>query len=330
MVERVLVIPNRKLLSIQGNFVSGYSGSKAATFPLQLLGIDVDSLHTVQFSNHIRYRYCKGHVSKGRDHYDVYLGLKENNLLRLYDHIITGYVADVTYVDTLASVLKEIKDERKSLNLKQCFYTFDPVLGNLRNGYYVLEGEDIARAFIKKLLPLADVVTPNLFELKVLTGTEIDPSAPDAMRKIEKAIKSLHEKGPRVVALTSVELDPSKKEITCILSYVLEPELKQRRRGKKIEYETYIIRIPKIEGTFAGLGDLFTALLAAWFIKTNFSPKQSLEYAVNSVQGILDDTVKWAENVDFGPPRSLELRIIQNPNKILHPTVKITSERIYW
>ncbi len=42
----------RHVLSIQSHVVSGYVGNKAATFPLQLLGYDVDAINTVQFSNH--------------------------------------------------------------------------------------------------------------------------------------------------------------------------------------------------------------------------------------------------------------------------------------
>ena len=40
------------MLSIQSHVVSGYVGNKSATFPLQLLGFDVDPLNTVHFSNH--------------------------------------------------------------------------------------------------------------------------------------------------------------------------------------------------------------------------------------------------------------------------------------
>jgi pyridoxine kinase len=41
-----------RLLSIQSHVVHGYVGNRAATFPLQLLGYDVDTINTVQFSNH--------------------------------------------------------------------------------------------------------------------------------------------------------------------------------------------------------------------------------------------------------------------------------------
>jgi len=41
-----------RILSVQSHVVSGYVGNKAAVFPLQLLGFDVDVINSLQFSNH--------------------------------------------------------------------------------------------------------------------------------------------------------------------------------------------------------------------------------------------------------------------------------------
>ncbi|KAI0251434.1 hypothetical protein BJV78DRAFT_1275343 [Lactifluus subvellereus] len=45
-----------EILSIQSHVAYRHVGGKAATFPLQLLGYDVDIVNTVNFSNHARYR----------------------------------------------------------------------------------------------------------------------------------------------------------------------------------------------------------------------------------------------------------------------------------
>lgn len=42
-----------------------YVGNKSAVFPLQLLGLDVDPINSVQFSNHTGYDVCKGEVLQG-------------------------------------------------------------------------------------------------------------------------------------------------------------------------------------------------------------------------------------------------------------------------
>jgi pyridoxine kinase len=78
--------PNR-LLSVQSHVVSGYVGesfepsfhfryctlrtlkhivgNRAATFPLQLLGYDVDVVNTVQFSNHTGKSLRQRHLKSG-------------------------------------------------------------------------------------------------------------------------------------------------------------------------------------------------------------------------------------------------------------------------
>jgi hypothetical protein len=48
-----------RILSIQSHVVSGHVGNKAAIFPLQLLGYDVDFINSVQFSNHTGYPTIK-------------------------------------------------------------------------------------------------------------------------------------------------------------------------------------------------------------------------------------------------------------------------------
>ena len=50
----------RRVLSIQSHVVSGYVGNKAAVFPLQLLGFEVDFINSVQFSNHTGYPTVSG------------------------------------------------------------------------------------------------------------------------------------------------------------------------------------------------------------------------------------------------------------------------------
>lgn len=44
-----------RVLSIQSHVVSGYVGNKAAVFPMQVLGFDVDFINSVHFSNHTGY-----------------------------------------------------------------------------------------------------------------------------------------------------------------------------------------------------------------------------------------------------------------------------------
>ncbi|EAX09476.1 pyridoxal kinase [Homo sapiens] len=45
-----------RVLSIQSHVIRGYVGNRAATFPLQVLGFEIDAVNSVQFSNHTETR----------------------------------------------------------------------------------------------------------------------------------------------------------------------------------------------------------------------------------------------------------------------------------
>ena len=80
--EIVEVLP--RVLSIQSHVVHGYVGNKAAVFPLQLLGFDVDFVNSVHFSCHTGYNHFpSGEVMNGDQLRAILKGLDENGLLQV-------------------------------------------------------------------------------------------------------------------------------------------------------------------------------------------------------------------------------------------------------
>jgi len=73
---------NERILSIQSHVASGYVGGKAAVFPLQVLGYNVDVVNTVQYSNHAGYRRLGGAKTTGADLDSIFDGMDSNGLLR--------------------------------------------------------------------------------------------------------------------------------------------------------------------------------------------------------------------------------------------------------
>lgn len=65
-------------------------GNKAAVFPLQTLGFDVDILNTVQFSNHTGYPSWTGKRNNAEDVQELLDGLEKNELIDEYTHVLTG------------------------------------------------------------------------------------------------------------------------------------------------------------------------------------------------------------------------------------------------
>lgn len=165
-----------KVLSISSQVVHGHVGNSTAAFVLQRMGHEVLSLPTVLLSNRPGYEAIAGEAI-GPAKLDAMLGsVWRNGWLADVDAILTGYVPTVEHV---ALCEKWIEAPGPDV-----LYVCDPIIGDEPGGMYIQEGA--ARAIREKLLPKADVLTPNLFELSWLSGRRITDaaSAVDAARSL--------------------------------------------------------------------------------------------------------------------------------------------------
>ena len=80
--------------------------------------------------------------------------------------VMTGYFASADQVLVVADRLARLKDRRADL-----IVLVDPVIGDEEGGLYV--GEPVAAAIRDRLLPIASIATPNLFELGWLSSRTI-------------------------------------------------------------------------------------------------------------------------------------------------------------
>lgn len=306
-----------RVLTIQSHVVSGYCGNKSATFPLQLLELEVDIINSVQLSNHTQYQVTKGQIFASKDLEALHSGLKANNLLALYDHILSGYVADISYIEAMARLISDVKETRIALDLS-CWYTLDPVLGDDGTGYYVPNGPKVARAYINHLVPMADIITPNRFEASTLTGLEIDPSHERALEQAIGAIDKLHEMGVKIVALTSFVLTKEPETLICLLSC--------KSADNRLEQGRWKISLPKLDCPFTGTGDLFAALLTGWLCKSMFDLKSSFEKTANAIHEVLEDTLENFKLSDTRSVQNFELRLVQNKRPLMEPKIRYIAE----
>lgn len=144
------------VLSIQSHVVHGYVGNRAAVFPLQLLGFEVDFINSVQFSNHTGYPTHNGGVLTGDELQNIFRGLKNNNLHENYTHMLTGYIGNSSFLMKVLSFLKELRTIHPDMT-----YVCDPVLGDDGEFY---TPQELVSIYREEVIPLADVVTPNQFE----------------------------------------------------------------------------------------------------------------------------------------------------------------------
>jgi len=296
-----------RVLAVQSHVVSGYVGNKSATFPLQLLGLEVDAINSVQFSNHTGYAAgVRGQVLNDEQLWELVEGLKANDLLSGYSHVINGYIGSESFLRKLGEVVKTLKVANPGL-----IYVCDPVMGDYGPGMYVPKA--LLPVYREVIVPMADVCLPNQFEAELLTeskiGTEEDALA--AMRK-------LHDSGVKVVVLSSAEFGVQKGD---------SPLMALASDGQR----AFRISIPRFPAAFVGTGDLFTALVTAWLRKLDNSLPEALERTIATMQAVLARTMRAAEAEAAGSkpsPKQMELKLIQSKADIENPQVSIKAEEI--
>ncbi|RHY03426.1 hypothetical protein DYB25_011031, partial [Aphanomyces astaci] len=175
-----------RVLSIQSHVVHGYVGNRSAVFPMQLLGLEVDVLNTVHFSNHTGYKKFRGERMTSEQLENVVAGLEENDLLH-YTHLLTGYVGNPALLRAITNTLRKLRRQNPS-----SLYVCDPVMGDDGKLYVPPElGTSIIVSlsmltfshpcavdiYRDEVLPLADIITPNQFECELLSGMTLTSDA---------------------------------------------------------------------------------------------------------------------------------------------------------
>uniref|UniRef100_A0A2P2IA92 Pyridoxal kinase n=2 Tax=Hirondellea gigas TaxID=1518452 RepID=A0A2P2IA92_9CRUS len=312
-----------RVLSLQSHVVHGYVGNKSATFPLQVLGLEVDAINSVQFSNHTGYPHFKGQVMNAEQLEELMEGLHLNGISSgLYTHLLTGYVGSESFLRAVEKTVHTLKKNNPGL-----LYVCDPVMGD--NGRMYVPAE-LLPVYRDNIVPLADIITPNQYEAELLSGLIIKEE-----RDVAAVMSWFHNKGVKTVVLSSTDLG-STSELICIASTKnTDGSLTQLR-----------IAIPRFPVNFTGTGDLFASLLLGWLHRTHDQLKMSVENTVATMQSVLSATVEHAlastcKNSGAVPPavgtaeynarlasltkRDLELRLVQSLDQIRNPKPSIRA-----
>src|SRR5271163_3189522 len=184
------------VLSVQSRVAYGHVGNAAAIFPLQCLGIEAWALDTVAFSNHTGHGRWRGEVVAAETVATLFEGIADLGVLRSIDAVLSGYIGAAETGAVLLDIVSRVKAAQPG-----ALFCCDPVIGDTDTGSYVRDG--IAEFFRDAALALADIVTPNRFELEFLTGRTA-ASLSDAAA----AAAALRERGPETVLVTSLEIVP--------------------------------------------------------------------------------------------------------------------------
>ncbi len=253
------------VLSIQSHVAFGHVGNAAAAFPLQRLGFEVWRINTVQFSNHTGYGDWRGRVF-GADHVaELVAGLAERGALEVCDAVLSGYMGDAALGAEILAAVARVKAANPA-----ALYLCDPVMGDEEPGLYVRAGiPDFMR---EKAVPAADVITPNAFELSLLTGREVA----DRQGAIAAARSAL-DLGPTLVLVTSLQLPDRPAE---------EIEMMAVTRESAWSVATPFLALDPAPN---GAGDCVSALFLAQLLKGK-RPPDALAGAAAAIFAVIEAT----------------------------------------
>jgi pyridoxine kinase len=270
-----------KILSFQSAVAYGHVGNSAAVFPLQRLGFEVLPVDTVQFSNHPGYGQWGGAALAPEHVQAVVDGLARLGALARCDAVLSGYLGDAATGPAVLEAVERVRRLRPA-----ALYLCDPVAGD-DGGQYV--SDEVVSFIATQALPRADVITPNRFELEVLSGLPVTGLAEAAA-----AARALLTRGPRVVVATSL---PDGGGIACLTV-----------TGEG----AWAVRTPLIpfHPPVCGSGDTLAALMLAHLLRGEAAP-EALSLAVSSLYGVLEKTRSLGRR---------ELALVQAQDEIALPS----------
>jgi pyridoxine kinase len=280
------------MLSIQSAVAFGHVGNSAAVFPLQRLGVEVWPVHTVNFSNHTGYGEWRGPVLPADDVRAVLRGVAERGAYAEVDAVLSGYQGG----SDIGAVILDAVAEVKAAN-PGAIYACDPVMGNETSGCFV--HPDIPVLLRDRVVPRADLITPNQFELGYLTGTE-----PHTLEETLASVDLARAMGPSTVLVTSV----------------LRPEAPEDALETLAVHGdgAWLVATPRLPLKANGSGDVTAALFTAHLLGTG-SAREALERTVSSVFDLL------ALTQDSG---RRELQVVQAQDAIAHPRRQFAARQV--
>ncbi|CAB0561302.1 pyridoxal kinase PdxY [Corynebacterium diphtheriae] len=280
------------ILSIQSHVSYGHVGNSAAVFPLQRIGHEVWPVHTVNFSNHTGYGQWGGELIPAAQVRNVIDGMEQRGAFERIDAILSGYQGGSDIADVIVDAVARIKEANP-----QAVYACDPVMGNAKSGCFV---SDLIPPLLRdKVVPVADIITPNQFELEYLTGVP----AHDTPSTLE-AIAAAQEMGPNTVLVTSVRRPETPADAIEMIA--------------ANEQGAWLVRTPFIDFKRNGSGDVTAALFTGHYIRER-NAADALARTASSVFDLIETTFT---------ADSRELLIIESQEAIAHPRLQFEVEQI--
>lgn len=228
------------VLSIQSRVAFGHVGNSTAIPVLQRLGHQAWPVETTLLSNHLGYPTYTGRVLPPEEVAEVVDGLAKLGLFARIDALLSGFLGrSAAVVADAAGRLRAARPE--------AIYCLDPVMGERDGGLYVAPAT--VEAITRQLLPLADFILPNAFELDLLAGGRSHGLA-DVIAAAEAV--SRRARPGAVVLATGLDREDGPGDRIEVLA-----------AGRN---EIWLASVPRLKLPLHGAGDLFAATFLAHYL----------------------------------------------------------------
>jgi pyridoxine kinase len=280
------------ILSIQSHVAYGHAGNSAAVFPLQRLGREVWPVLTVQFSNHTGYGAWRGPLVPAADVAEVIAGIEDRGVMAGCEAVLSGYQG----AEDVGAVILDAVATVKGHN-PDAIYCCDPVMGDVGRGMFVRPG--IPEFMRDRVVPVADVATPNHFELGFLTGTESSTT-----EELLAAADRLRAAGPAVVLVTSAIVEDTPQDGLDLVAVSAAG--------------AWRTRTPRLGIAPNGAGDLTTAVFLASLLDGH-PLDVALARTTSSVYAVIEATAAAGAR---------ELQIVASQELLAHPRLEFEPQRL--
>ncbi|MDR0285460.1 MAG: pyridoxal kinase PdxY [Propionibacteriaceae bacterium] len=280
------------ILSIQSSVAYGHVGNSAAAFTLMRMGVETYPVLTVHYSNTTGYGSWRGPVLSATDVMDVVRGVDERGALTGVDALLTGFQGS----EAMGNTILDAVDLVKTRNPK-AVYCCDPVMGDVGRGMYVAPG--IPEFLRDKVVPRADIVIPNQFELDFLVG-QTTRTVADLLAGIDTLIA----RGPTTVLVTSAMTEEGGDDTVSMVAATAG--------------ESWLVSTPRIDQVFTGSGDVTSAVFLAYLLQTG-RLDVALAQTAGIVYSVLDATARAGQR---------ELALVAAQDQIVSPSHAFEARRL--
>ena len=204
----------------------------------------------------------------------------------MVDLVITGHFSSPEQVEIAAGVLERVR----AAAARQPVVVVDPIMGDAPDGLYVKP--EVADMLTERLVPLADWITPNTWELARLTGLPVTDAASAAA-----AARALG----RSTLVTSVPGAPG------------EIGLLYWDGG-----EATLFAHPRLARAPDGTGDLVTASFGAGLV-AGLAPLAAAEAAARAAAETVQAATAWG---------TTDLPIVALAQRVVRPSAQVRIERL--